>query len=196
MRQPRRPVADVGVALFEQRFEKLAVIAAPVRPRGWLSGKAPSNFGCGASPNPCVLGATRAGLSNSARCSPSGWTSGREALDLGPEDLGPEDLGPEDLGPEDLGPAADFRGAGMSGIWGELRGRGKGKRTSFVASIGSRLKLACRCPLATVRHPGERDFARLLISPAISRIRASASTQKDIQARTLSPREPERNRKQ
>jgi hypothetical protein len=29
------------------------------------------------------------------------------------------DLGPEDLGPEDLGPEADFRGAGMSGIWGD-----------------------------------------------------------------------------
>src|SRR5277367_6483158 len=90
-----------------------AVTAAPVRPRGWLSGTGVSNLGCGASPNPCGLGSTRAGLSSSARCSPSGWTSGRDALDFGPEDLGPEDLGPEDFGPEDLGPEAVFRGAGM-----------------------------------------------------------------------------------
>src|SRR5580704_8450871 len=99
----------LGSPSSKSALSESAVTAAPVRPRGWLSGKAPSNLGCGASPNPCVLGATRAGLSNSARCSPSGWTSGREAMDLGPEDLGPEDLGPE----------ADFRGAGMDGIWGD-----------------------------------------------------------------------------
>src|ERR1700722_8707725 len=97
-------VRMLGSPSSQSALSESAVTAAPVRPRGWLSGAGVSNLGCGASPNPCVLGTTRAGLSNSARCSPSGWTSGREALDLGPEDLGP---------------GADFRGAGMSGIWGD-----------------------------------------------------------------------------
>jgi hypothetical protein len=104
----------LGSPSSSNALSESAVTAAPVRPRGWLSGKAPSSFGCGASPNPCGLGSTSAGLSSSARCSPSGKTSGREAFDLGPEDLGPEDLGPEDLDP-----GADFRGAGMGAIWGD-----------------------------------------------------------------------------
>src|SRR5580704_15777898 len=135
--------------------------AAPVRPRGWLSGAGLSNLGCGASPNPCGLGSTNAGLSNSARCSPSGWTSGREALDLGPEDLGPE---------------ADFRGAGMSGIWGES-GTGGRATAEYVAPVGPRLEL--RVLLSTsYRHPGEGGFNKLLISPAISGIKESAADSK------------------
>src|SRR5580704_3876988 len=118
----------LGSPSSKSALSESAVTAAPVRPRGWLSGKAPSNLGCGASPNPWVLDSTRAGLSNSARCSPSGWTSGREALDLGPEDLGPEDLGPE----------AVFRGAGMSGNMGRIGGRGK--VSAYRAPVGSRLK--------------------------------------------------------
>src|SRR3984957_12926786 len=104
--------------------------AAPVRPRGWLSGAGLSNLGWGPSPNPCVSGSRRAGLSSSARCSPSGWTSGREALDFGP--------------------GADFRGAGMSGIWGESEAR-KRATTEYVAPARPNLEL--RALLSTSYGP-------------------------------------------
>jgi hypothetical protein len=59
-------------------------------------------------------------LSSSARCSPSGWTSGREALDFGP--------------------GADFRGAGMSGIWGDS---GVLERDEWHSAIGNRCTGLC-----------------------------------------------------
>jgi hypothetical protein len=88
------------------------VAVAPVRPRGWLSGAGLSNFGCGASPNPGGFCSTSAGFSSAARCSPSGWTSGREALPCEAR----------------LG----FLGAGMPGIWGESRSRGRAERRDLV----------------------------------------------------------------
>ena len=124
----------LGSPSSRSALSESADTAAPVRPRGWLSGAGLSNLGWGPSPNPCVSGSRRAGLSNSARCSPSGWTSGREALDLGPEDLGPEDLGPEDLGPEDLGRAV-FGGRAWVGIWGESGAGGRASAGALPARL-------------------------------------------------------------
>ena len=137
----------LGSPSSSSALSESAETAAPVRPRGWLSGAGVSNLGCGRSPNPWVLASTRAGLSNSARCSSSGCRSGRDALDfgaedLGAEDLGAEDLGAEDLGAEDLGAEADFRGAGMARNMGRIRGRGKGDLRSVAAQLGLRLKPA------------------------------------------------------
>jgi hypothetical protein len=94
-------------------------------------------------------------LSSSARCSPSGWTSGREALDFGPEDLGPLDFGP----------AAVFRGAGMGVIWGDsgVGGRGGGKPMGACGMVAAFADLglagAPSVKLRTVfrmpRHAGE-----------------------------------------
>ena len=45
VRRPRRPLADIGVALFEQLLRaNSTVAAAPVMPRGWLSGAGLSNL--------------------------------------------------------------------------------------------------------------------------------------------------------
>ena len=163
----------LGSPSSSSALSESAVTAAPVRPRGWLSGRAPSNFGCGASPNPCVLGATRAGLSNSARCSPSGWTSGREALDLGRR-----------LGPGRFGPRGGFSGGGHERNMGRIQGPGEGQAQKLCRSRLDRgWSSACCCPQVTVRHPGERAFDKLLISQAISRIRESAAPQKDIRPR-------------
>ena len=46
----------------------------------------------------------------------------------------------QDLGAEDLGAEADFRGAGMAGIWGESGAGGKGGPRSVAAQLGLRLK--------------------------------------------------------
>ena len=122
----------LGSPSSSSALSESAETAAPVRPRGWLSGAGVSNLGCGASENPWPRPPRRsasAGLSSSARCSSSGCRSGREALDLA-----------EDLGAEDLGAEADFRGAGMARNMGRIRGRGKGDPRSVAAQLGLRLK--------------------------------------------------------
>ena len=96
--------------------------AAPVRPRGWLSGAGLSNLGCGAFAEPLRLGLAQSGIEQLGEML-------AERMDFGPRGLG---LGPG-LGPGDLGPGADFRGAGMGGIWGNSGSGGKGKRRSFAA---------------------------------------------------------------
>ena len=86
VRHPRRPVADVGVALVEQRLERFRAGRRADQAVRMALGRGALEFRLRRSPNPwpnsCGLGSTRAGLSSSARCSPSGWTSGREALDF------------------------------------------------------------------------------------------------------------------
>ena len=95
----------LGSPCSSRAFSDSALAGAPIRPCGWLSGAALSNFGCGASPKPCGFCSTRAGLSSSARCSPSGWTSGREAFEFASR--------------------PGFLGAGMGRIWGESRDGGR-----------------------------------------------------------------------
>src|SRR6202453_5104530 len=165
----------LGSPSSKRALSESAVTAAPVRPRGWLSGKAPSNLGCGASPNPCGLGSTKAGLSSSARCSPSGWTSGREALDL-------------DL---DLGPGADFRGAGIERNMGRIGGQEKGDHRGMSLSLDRGWSFACSCQQLTVGHPGERSFDGLLISPAILSIKKPAADSKEPPGRGTLPSLPD-----
>ena len=124
----------LGSPSSSSALSELAETAAPVRPRGWLSGAGLSNLGCGASPKPRAPGSARAGLSSSARCSSSGCRSGRDALDFGA--------------------GLDFRGAGMADNMGRIGGRGKGDRGSIA--VPARPRLEHRTSLArslSVRSP-------------------------------------------
>ena len=133
----------LGSPSSSSALSESAETAAPVRPRGWLSGAGLSNLGWGASPNPCGLGSTRAGLSSSARCSPSGWTSGREALDLGP----------------DLG-RRRFSGGGHERNMGRIGGGGRAtreyRRSGRTEAGGRVLSSAIRCVIL------ERPLDKLL----------------------------------
>ena len=135
----------LGSPSSKSALSELAETAAPVRPRGWLSGAGLSNLGCGASPKPRRPSA-RAGLSSSARCSSSGCRSGRDALDFGA--------------------GVDFRGAGMAAIWGEL-GAGGRPTTEHRRSGRPRLEalVACSALSETPRSPAmcRSLFFRMLI---------------------------------
>jgi hypothetical protein len=76
----------------------------------------------------------------------------------------------------------------MSGIWGES-GTGGRATAEYVAPVGPRLEL--RVLLSTsYRHPGEGGFDKLLISPAISRIKESAADSKGHSGRGTLPPPP------
>ena len=111
VRRPGGRLRMFGSPCSSSSFSDSAETAAPVSPRGWLSGAGFSNFGCGPSANP--FGATKAGLSKAARCSSSGCNSGREALSAGR-------------------PAGLFR-CGHGRNMGEFDARGKGGRAALSA---------------------------------------------------------------
>ena len=114
---PWRAVADVGVALVEQRFEaNSADTAAPVRPRGIDFGRGTLGLWLRRS----LAGSARPEREGAARRDARGWTSGREALDFGP--------------------GVDFRGAGMGRDMGQIRGPGEGDRRSIAVPARPRLE--------------------------------------------------------
>ena len=130
VRQPRRPVADVGVALFQQRLERIRRDSRAGQAARMALREGPLELRLRRFAEPLRLGLDQGGVEQLGEML-------AERIDLGPRGLGlgPEDLGPEDLGPEDLGPEADFRGAGMGVIWGDS---GVGGRASAEA-LPSRL---------------------------------------------------------
>ena len=136
MRRPRRALADVGVAEFSNFFSDSALAVAPVRPRGWLSGAGP-RISARRLAETLRLLSTRAGLSSAARCSSSGWTSGRDAFECGAR--------------------AGFRGAGMGCNMGRVRD-GEG-RAELLRPLRRRDELRASAPRC--RTHGRENTLRL-----------------------------------
>ena len=70
-----------GSPLSSSAFSDSALAGAPVRPRGWLSGAALSNFACGASPKPLRLWLDQRGIEQLGEML-------AERMDFGPRGLG------------------------------------------------------------------------------------------------------------
>ena len=127
VRRPRRPVADVGIALVEQLLQRFGARRRAGQAARMAFGRGALEFRLRPLPNPwpnsCGFCSTRAGLSSSARCSPSGWTSGREAFDFSV--------------------AGGFFGGGHGRNMGQVEGRGKGGNAA--AGIGLNLSRGDAC---------------------------------------------------
>ena len=99
-------------------FSDSALAGAPIRPCGWLSGAALSNFGCGASPNALRLGLDQGGIEQFREML-------AEWMDLGPRGLG-------------LHVAGGFFGGGHRRNMGRVEGRRKGEDNEWGPAAKTR----------------------------------------------------------
>ena len=121
VRQPRRPVADVGVALFQERFERIGRDRRAGQAARMAFREGRLELGLRRFAEPLRLGLDQSGVEQLGEML-------AERMDLGPRGLGLwSGRLRSRLGPGRLGPGGGFSGGGHGRNMGRIHGPGEGR---------------------------------------------------------------------